>query len=214
MVGLGGNHLWPYCRDPNSAAQNSAGTRRRRVRLCRPTLVARHPPIQTRLQHEVPRNLCRLCRDHVDLRTNSHRNSFGFALGERCHNRADLFPWATTGKYDSGHRGGGKLCDSFCESLRARLRRSRDTFCNAASARWDAAPARRIGSAGVRATVRERIALWPWPPDEAACDFFHFIWNDFSLVQGRSEEHTSEPSHRTISYAVFCLKKKKKSTHL
>ena len=26
---------------------------------------------------------------------------------------------------------------------------------------------------------------------------------------GRSEEHTSEPSHITISYAVFCLKKKK-----
>src|SRR5437867_8197340 len=25
----------------------------------------------------------------------------------------------------------------------------------------------------------------------------------------RSEEHTSELSHRTISYAVFCLKKKK-----
>src|SRR5437764_10022546 len=25
----------------------------------------------------------------------------------------------------------------------------------------------------------------------------------------RSEEHTSEPSHRCISYAVFCLKKKK-----
>src|SRR3989449_3688580 len=26
----------------------------------------------------------------------------------------------------------------------------------------------------------------------------------------RSEEHTSEPSHGYISYAVFCLKKKKK----
>ena len=26
----------------------------------------------------------------------------------------------------------------------------------------------------------------------------------------RSEEHTSEPSHTVISYAVFCLKKKKK----
>src|SRR5690242_20747252 len=25
----------------------------------------------------------------------------------------------------------------------------------------------------------------------------------------RSEEHTSEPSHMSISYAVFCLKKKK-----
>src|SRR5207248_3507171 len=30
------------------------------------------------------------------------------------------------------------------------------------------------------------------------------------LEVGRSEEHTSELSHRTISYAVFCLKKKKK----
>src|SRR2546426_8158148 len=28
--------------------------------------------------------------------------------------------------------------------------------------------------------------------------------------EGRSEEHTSEPSHLVISYAVFCLKKKKK----
>src|SRR6266566_10148824 len=28
---------------------------------------------------------------------------------------------------------------------------------------------------------------------------------------GRSEEHTSEPSHLVISYAVFCLKKKKHS---
>src|SRR2546421_4176837 len=27
----------------------------------------------------------------------------------------------------------------------------------------------------------------------------------------RSEEHTSEPSHDQISYAVFCLKKKKKT---
>ena len=30
------------------------------------------------------------------------------------------------------------------------------------------------------------------------------------LKQARSEEHTSEPSHDQISYAVFCLKKKKK----
>src|SRR5690554_7406609 len=29
---------------------------------------------------------------------------------------------------------------------------------------------------------------------------------DFGV--GRSEEHTSEPSHVRISYAVFCLKKK------
>src|SRR5438874_6514062 len=30
-----------------------------------------------------------------------------------------------------------------------------------------------------------------------------------SIVAVRSEEHTSEPSHVEISYAVFCLKKKK-----
>src|SRR2546430_10511725 len=30
----------------------------------------------------------------------------------------------------------------------------------------------------------------------------------------RSEEHTSESSHSQISYAVFCLKKKKRKTRL
>src|SRR5690625_6077064 len=30
-----------------------------------------------------------------------------------------------------------------------------------------------------------------------------------ALAGTRSEEHTSEPSHVAISYAVFCLKKKK-----
>src|SRR2546421_3455214 len=30
----------------------------------------------------------------------------------------------------------------------------------------------------------------------------------------RSEEHTSEPSHDQISYAVFCLKKKKHTSEL
>src|SRR3712207_7401903 len=32
----------------------------------------------------------------------------------------------------------------------------------------------------------------------------------FENESGRSEEHTSESSHANISYAVFCLKKKKK----
>src|SRR5207248_7473563 len=35
----------------------------------------------------------------------------------------------------------------------------------------------------------------------------------WSRASHRSEEHTSELSHRTISYAVFCLKKKKKKKH-
>src|SRR3546814_1534037 len=35
-----------------------------------------------------------------------------------------------------------------------------------------------------------------------------------SALEGRSEEHTSElQSLMRISYAVFCLKKKKKNTH-
>src|SRR2546430_5865742 len=32
--------------------------------------------------------------------------------------------------------------------------------------------------------------------------------------QPRSEEHTSDSSHSQISYAVFCLKKKKKKKHI
>src|SRR5207302_11423959 len=32
-------------------------------------------------------------------------------------------------------------------------------------------------------------------------------------IRSRSEEHTSEPSHVKISYAVFCLKKKKKTNN-
>ena len=35
--------------------------------------------------------------------------------------------------------------------------------------------------------------------------------NTFKSLEERSEEHTSEPSHTVISYAVFCLKKKKKT---
>ena len=38
------------------------------------------------------------------------------------------------------------------------------------------------------------------------------LLNYLSTVDFRSEEHTSEPSHTVISYAVFCLKKKKKKT--
>src|SRR5438477_8042444 len=36
----------------------------------------------------------------------------------------------------------------------------------------------------------------------------------YRLQVSRSEEHTSEPSHMSISYAVFCLKKKKKQYQL
>src|SRR5258708_21041825 len=35
----------------------------------------------------------------------------------------------------------------------------------------------------------------------------------FAAAKDRSEEHTSELHHQIISYAVFCLKKKKRTTH-
>ena len=35
---------------------------------------------------------------------------------------------------------------------------------------------------------------------------------DYSASINRSEEHTSDSSHVSISYAVFCLKKKKNKT--
>src|SRR3712207_7068667 len=41
----------------------------------------------------------------------------------------------------------------------------------------------------------------------------HHLGNEF-LLHLRSEEHTSNSSHANISYAVFCLKKKKQLYHL
>src|SRR5256885_7239069 len=35
------------------------------------------------------------------------------------------------------------------------------------------------------------------------------VGHDNGIARARSEEHTSESSHLVISYAVFCLKKKK-----
>ena len=40
--------------------------------------------------------------------------------------------------------------------------------------------------------------------------FLTFINSSNKLNSGRSEEHTLNSSHTVISYAVFCLKKKKK----
>src|SRR2546430_7029806 len=75
---------------------------------------------------------------------------------------------------------------------------------------------RSIGARG----VGEAIAYHPLPARERRAD-------DVLHVQGargeheqrlgerryrRSEEHTSELSHSQISYAVFCLKKKKATT--
>src|SRR5437762_5892866 len=47
----------------------------------------------------------------------------------------------------------------------------------------------------------------PIPKHQQVSSNLHFfirLW-----LEERSEEHTSELSHRCISYAVFCLKKKK-----
>src|SRR3546814_7285266 len=50
----------------------------------------------------------------------------------------------------------------------------------------------------------------PWPDLEYKCSGEREIW-PWMLKQVRSEEHTSElQSLMRISYAVFCLKKKKK----
>src|SRR5207248_11629112 len=41
---------------------------------------------------------------------------------------------------------------------------------------------------------------------------FYNNYSNLRTAEPRSEEHTSESSHRTISYAVFCLKKKKQKS--
>src|SRR3954465_6444831 len=48
-------------------------------------------------------------------------------------------------------------------------------------------------------------------PPEAPRDALSHVWAAFRVDSTRSEEHTSESSHTIISYAVFCLKKKKEN---
>src|SRR3712207_7565844 len=54
-------------------------------------------------------------------------------------------------------------------------------------------------------------------PGLVNCHHHLYQWATRGLAQQatlfRSEEHTSELQSRHISYAVFCLKKKNKSTH-
>src|SRR5256885_6726631 len=56
-----------------------------------------------------------------------------------------------------------------------------------------------------RSAIGQALALGP---------VAHGLVVDVDEGADRSEEHTSNSSHLVISYAVFCLKKKKKTSHL
>src|SRR5947208_6008033 len=58
-----------------------------------------------------------------------------------------------------------------------------------------------------RAVVRTRLG-----PDERRPVVEHVERGVVGIRPDRSEEHTSDSSHQIISYAVFCLKKKKNHT--
>src|SRR5256886_4053069 len=55
-------------------------------------------------------------------------------------------------------------------------------------------------------------ALTPWQLNPTCADL-PVTWTRSEIAPrfARSEEHTSDSSHSQISYAVFCLKKKKKN---
>src|SRR2546427_6387343 len=71
-----------------------------------------------------------------------------------------------------------------------------------------AIPATKVATRSTTAHVLERLSMTACPAFLVSDDGgeHHFDGGR------RSEEHTSESSHSQISYAVFCLKKKKKKT--
>src|SRR3546814_7058184 len=59
----------------------------------------------------------------------------------------------------------------------------------------------------------EAVDSFPWPTDRVTAAWREVMGRQATVVGLRSEEHTSElQSLMRISYAVFCLKKKKKTT--
>src|SRR3546814_4592854 len=62
---------------------------------------------------------------------------------------------------------------------------------------------------------RGLLSRFETTPDVHYGDLEHFVCADAGISKWRSEEHTSElQSLMRISYAVFCLKKKKSSTNM
>src|SRR5258707_10969193 len=63
-------------------------------------------------------------------------------------------------------------------------------------------------------TIASEVGDWRrFPAARTFMGFTGLVPSEYSsgdaVRRGRSEEHTSESSHANISYAVFCLKKKK-----
>src|SRR3546814_6375549 len=73
-----------------------------------------------------------------------------------------------------------------------------------------------FGLAGIALSLnialRRRLPQWIVPAAAGAGMLLMAVWLEYSWLE-RSEEHTSElQSLMRISYAVFCLKKKKNNT--
>src|SRR2546430_11812599 len=64
------------------------------------------------------------------------------------------------------------------------------------------------------ATARTKILAPPQFPRTTSLHAVSLSGTQPHFLPVRSEEHTSELSHSQISYAVFCLKKKKNSRHM
>ena len=103
--------------------------------------------VQTRLQHEVPRNLCRLCGDHVDLRTNA---SPGFiwacSLRTLPLSRSSFFLGPQTAEFDRRNCCCRNVCDAFNEPVGFGFRCSCNALRGTAGARRRAALASPAGS--------------------------------------------------------------------
>src|SRR5688572_30962068 len=73
---------------------------------------------------------------------------------------------------------------------------------------------RSVGELGARSPLQEILAsAAAIVADDDGAVVADLTGSVARLFDDRSEEHTSELSHSQISYAVFCLKKKKNINH-
>src|SRR2546430_7251093 len=203
MVDIVSAGYWDRRIHSHSAARDSAGTRRRRIRLRRTTDDARHSAVQARLQHEVPWDLRCLRTDYGSVRPDASWNSHGASDDKSGDSLACLRHRVARDEYRGRYRCGSNLLDRVRKSLPLGFGDSHGAFRFVPGARGDSTAARpETGCAHVKNLCRWR-SIWNRGVDEAARNLPFGFWRILLALPRYPRPDNLATSDRACGY--ICL---------